>query len=44
MAAGGSMALISGVIKQKVSWIGPYLQGSAMVILLFMGIRIFLEV
>jgi hypothetical protein len=44
MAAGGSMALISGVIKQKVSWIGPYLQGSAMVILLFMGMRIFLEV
>ena len=44
MAASGSMALISGVIRQKVSWIGPYLQGSAMVILLFMGIRIFLEV
>ena len=44
MAASGSMALISGVIRQKVSWIGPYLQGSAMVILLFMGIRIFLEI
>jgi len=44
MAASGSMALISGVIRQKVSWIGPYLQGSAMVILLFMGMKIFLEV
>jgi thiol:disulfide interchange protein DsbD len=44
MAASGSMALISGVIKQKVSWISPYLQGSAMAILLVMGMRIFLEV
>jgi len=44
MAASGSMALISGVIRQKVSWIGPYLQGSAIAILLFMGMRIFLEV
>jgi len=44
MAASGSMALISGVIRQKVSWISPYLQGSAMAILLFMGMRIFLEV
>lgn len=44
MAAGGSMSLIAGVIRQKVSWIGPYLQGSAMVILLFMGLRIFFEV
>ena len=44
MAASGSMALISGVIRQKVSWIGPYLQGSAMAILLLMGMRIFLEV
>jgi sulfite exporter TauE/SafE len=44
MAASGSVALISGVIREKVSWIGPYLQGSAMVILLFMGMRIFLEV
>ena len=44
MAASGSMALISGVIREKVSWIGPYLQGSAMAILLLMGMRIFLEV
>ena len=44
MAASGSMALISGVIREKVFWIGPYLQGSAMAILLFMGLRIFLEV
>ena len=44
VAAGGCMALISGVIRQKVAWIGPYLQGSAMLILLFMGMRIFLEV
>ena len=44
MAAGGSMSLIAGVIRQKVSWIGPYLQGSAMLILLFMGLRIFFEV
>jgi thiol:disulfide interchange protein DsbD len=44
IAAGGSMALISGVIRQKVFWIGPYLQGSAMAILLFMGMRILLEV
>jgi thiol:disulfide interchange protein DsbD len=44
MAASGSMALISGVIREKVSWIGPYLQGSAMAILLVMGMRIFLEV
>ena len=44
MAAGGSMSLIAGVIRQKVSWIGPYLQGSAMAILLFMGLRIFFKV
>ena len=44
MAASGSMSLIAGVIRQKVSWIGPYLQGSAMLILLFMGLRIFFEV
>ena len=44
VAAGGGMALISGVIRQKVGWIGPYLQGSAMAILLFMGLRIFFEV
>ncbi len=44
VAAGGGMALISGVIRQKVSWIGPYLQGSAMAILLFMGMRILFEV
>jgi hypothetical protein len=44
MAASGSMALISGVIRQKVSWIGPYLQGSAMAILLLIGMRILLEV
>ncbi len=44
MAASGSMALISGVIRQKVTWIGPYIQGSAVAILLVMGMRIFLEV
>ena len=44
MAASGGIALISSTIRQKVSWIGPYLQGTAMVILLFMGIRILLEV
>lgn len=44
MAASGSMALISGVIREKVSWIGPYLQGSAMAILLLIGMRILLEV
>ena len=44
MAAGGSIALISGVIRRKVVWIGPYLQGSAVAILLIMGLRIFFEV
>lgn len=44
MAAGGSIALISSTVRQKVDWIGPYLQGSAMAILLFMGMRILLEV
>ena len=44
MAASGGIALISSTVRQKVSWIGPYLQGTAMVILLFMGLRIFLEV
>ena len=44
MAASGGIALISSTIRQKVSWIGPYLQGTAMVILLFMGMRILLEV
>lgn len=44
MAAGPSMALIAGVIRQKVSWIGVYLQGGAMLILLVMGLRILFEV
>jgi sulfite exporter TauE/SafE len=44
VAAAGTMALIAGVIRQKVSWIGPYLRGSAMMILLFMGLKIFLKV
>ena len=44
MAASGGIALISSTVRQKVSWIGPYLQGTAMLILVFMGIRIFLEV
>ncbi len=44
VAAGGSMALISGVIRRKVAWIGPYLQGSAVAILLIMGLRIYFEV
>jgi cytochrome c-type biogenesis protein len=44
MAASGGIALISSTVRQKVSWIGPYLQGTAMLILLFMGMRIFLEV
>jgi len=44
VAAGGSLSLIAGVIRRKVYWIGPYLKGSAMVILLFMGVRIFFEV
>ncbi|MGW8161900.1 MAG: urease accessory protein UreH domain-containing protein [Desulfobulbales bacterium] len=44
VAAGGSMALISGVIRRKVTWIGPYLQGCAVAVLLIMGLRIFFEV
>lgn len=44
MVASGAIALISSTIRQKVSWIGPYLQGTAMVILLVMGMRILLEV
>ena len=44
IAASGGIALISSTIRTKVSWIGPYLQGTAMVILLFMGMRILLEV
>jgi thiol:disulfide interchange protein DsbD len=44
VAAGGSMALISGVIRRKVAWIGTYLQGSAVAILLIMGLRIYFEV
>lgn len=44
VAAGGSMALISGGIRQRVSGIGPYLQGTATAILLVMGLRIFFEV
>jgi cytochrome c-type biogenesis protein len=44
LAAGGGMALIGSVIREKVAWIAPYLQGSAMAILLVMGIRIYFEV
>ena len=44
MAASGGIALISSTVREKVSWIGPYLQGTAMLILVFMGMRIFLEV
>jgi len=44
LAAGGGVALIGGVIREKVAWIAPYLQGSAMAILLVMGLRIYFEV
>ncbi len=42
VAASGSMALISGTIRQKVNWIGPYLQGVSMVIMFGMGLKILL--
>jgi len=42
VAASGSMALISDTIRQKVNWIGPYLQGVSMAIMFGMGLKILL--
>ena len=44
MVSSGAVALVSSTVRQKVTWISPYLQGTAMAILFIMGIRIFLEV